>query len=231
MFVKTLPGIPSLDQLSALDSLRDPSAFMRFDRISKLCVAIAVACTIKTAVSQEAVQESTLKTVDEQTTQEKTDRTGSEKVSTKPARSVQELMTPDEFKAAGLDKLSEDEMQHLDAWLQGYRQTTEKRVSEQVEKKATEEIKKATEQAKARAPKLLVERVVSRVDGSLGGLTGSTVIKLEDGTVWKQANHDDRYQPVVTDHPMVSVSHGPFGYKMRVEGMPEFYVNPVRSKE
>jgi hypothetical protein len=75
----------------------------------------------------------------------------------------------------------------------------------------------------------LVERVVSRVDGTLGGLTGSTVIKLEDGTVWKQANHDDRYQPVVTDHPMVSVSHSPFGYKMRVEGMPEFYVNPIRS--
>jgi hypothetical protein len=77
----------------------------------------------------------------------------------------------------------------------------------------------------------MVERVVSRVDGALTGLTGRTVIKLEDGTVWKQANIDDRYQPVVTDHPMVSVSHSAFGYKMRVEGMPEFYVNPVRSKE
>jgi len=204
---------------------------MRFDHISKLCVTIAVACTVETVVSQEAVQESTLKTVEEQTAQEKTDRTGSEKVSTKPPRSVQELMTPDEFKAAGLDKLSEDELQHLDAWLQGYRQTTEKRVSEQVEKKATEEIKKATEEAKARAPKVMVERVVSRVDGTLTGLTGRTVIKLEDGTVWKQANIDDRYHPQVTDHPMVLVSHSPFGYKMRVEGMPEFYVNPVRSKE
>jgi len=204
---------------------------MRFDRISKFCVTIAAACTVETAISQEAVQESTLKTAEEQSAQEKTDRAGSEKASTKPARSVQELMTPDEFKAAGLDKLNEDELQHLDAWLQGYRQTTEKRVSEQAEKKATEEIKKATEEAKARAPKVMVERVVSRVDGTLTGLTGRTVIKLEDGTVWKQANIDDRYQPQVTDHPMVLVSHSPFGYKMRVEGMPEFYVNPVRSKE
>jgi len=204
---------------------------MRFDRISKFCITIAVVCTVETAVSQEAVQESTSRSAEEQTAQEKTDRAGSEKVSRRPARSVQELMTPDEFKAAGLDKLSEDELQHLDAWLQGYRQTTEKRVSEQVEKKATEEIKKATEQAKARAPKLMVQRVVSRVDGTLTGLTGRTLIKLEDGTVWKQANHDDRYQPIVTDHPMVSVSHSAFGYKMRVEGMPEFYVNPVRSKE
>jgi hypothetical protein len=204
---------------------------MRFDRISKFCLTIAAACIVETAISQEAVQESTLKTAEEQSAQEKTERTGSEKASTRPARSVQELMTPDEFKAAGLDKLSEDELQHLDAWLQGYRQTTEKRVSEQAEKKATEEIKKATEEAKARAPKVMVERVVSRVDGTLTGLTGRTVIKLEDGTVWKQANIDDRYQPQVTDHPMVLVSHSPFGYKMRVEGMPEFYVNPVRSKE
>jgi hypothetical protein len=205
--------------------------FMKSNRILRLCFIFLAGCSIETAVSQEAVQESTIPSAEDQTAQEKTEHAGSEKVSRRPARSVQELMTPDEFKAAGLDKLSEDELQHLDAWLQGYRQTTEKRVSEQVEKKATEEIKKATEQAKARGPKLLVERVVSRVDGTLSGLTGSTMIKLEDGTVWKQANHDDRYQPVVTDHPMVSVSHSAFGYKMRVEGMPEFYVNPVRSKE
>ena len=204
---------------------------MKSDCILRLCFIVVAACSIETAVSQEAVQESTIRSAEEQAEQEKSERGGNQNVAPRSARSVQELMTPDEFKAAGLDKLSEDELQHLDAWLQGYRQTTEKRVSEQVEKKATEEIKKATEQAKARAPKLLVERVVSRVDGTLGGLTGSTVIKLEDGTVWKQANHDDRYHPVVTDHPMVSVSHGPFGYKMRVEGMPEFYVNPVRSKE
>jgi hypothetical protein len=204
---------------------------MNSNCILRLCSIVVAACSIETAVSQEAVQESTIRSAEDQTAQEKTEHAGKQNGAPRPARSVQELMTPDEFKAAGLDKLSEDELQHLDAWLQGYRQTTEKRVSEQVEKKATEEIKKATEQAKARAPRLLAERVVSRVDGTLGGLTGSTVIKLEDGTVWKQANHDDRYHPVVTDHPMVSVSHSAFGYKMRVEGMPEFYVNPVRSKE
>jgi hypothetical protein len=203
---------------------------MKLDRVLKLCSIVAVASFIRTAVPQEAVEESTLKSAEEQTAQEKSSPSGKQSAS-RPARSVQELMTPDEFKAAGLDKLSEDELQHLDAWLQGYRQTAEKRVSEQAEKKATEEIKKATEQAKARAPKLMVDKVVSRVDGTLGGLTGSTVIKLEDGTVWKQANKDDRYQPQVTDHPLVLVSHSPFGYKMRVEGMPEFYVNPVRSKE
>ena len=177
-------------------------------------------------MSQEAVQESASRSGEQQS-----EPGASRKASLRQGRSVQELMTPDEFKAAGLDKLSEDELQHLDAWLQGYRQTAEKRVSEQAEKKATEEIKKAKEEVKAQAPKLMVERVLSRVDGTFMGLTGRTVIKLEDGTVWKQANLDDRYHSPVTDHPMVSVSHSAFGYKMRVEGMPEFYVNPVRSKE
>ena len=47
--------------------------------------------------------------------------------------SIKEVMSADEFKAAGLNKLSADELQKLDAWLQGYRQVTE----QAAEKKAT----------------------------------------------------------------------------------------------
>ena len=39
--------------------------------------------------------------------------------------SIKEVMSPEEFKAAGLNKLSAEELQKLDAWLQGYRQVTE----------------------------------------------------------------------------------------------------------
>src|SRR3977135_3265727 len=52
--------------------------------------------------------------------------------------SIQQMMTPEEFKAAGLDKLSSEALQKLDAWLQGYRQTTEKKAGEIAEKKASE---------------------------------------------------------------------------------------------
>ena len=38
---------------------------------------------------------------------------------------IQEMMSPEEFRAAGLNKLTPDELQKLDAWLQGYRQVTE----------------------------------------------------------------------------------------------------------
>src|SRR5439155_25639246 len=117
--------------------------------------------------------------------------------------SIQEMMSPEEFRAAGLNKLSAQELQKLDAWLQGYRQVAEKK-------------------ATTRAERTKLDLLVSRVDGSFNGLTGRTVIRLEDGTVWKQANAEDRFRPKVTDHPGAVVIHGIFGYKMSVEGTQDF---------
>ena len=125
--------------------------------------------------------------------------------------SIQQLMSPEEFSAAGLNKLSPEELQKLDAWLQGYRATTEKTT----EKKVKQSFFKFGEAS------------LSRVDGSFGGLKGRTLIKLEDGTVWKQANIDDHYGPSPIDHPGAEVVHTGFGYKMRIQGVPEFYVNPA----
>jgi hypothetical protein len=197
-------------------------------RLLVFALSVCLISAARLAVAQEAVETRTSTQA-----QSETSAVSATKAKKLAGHSIQEVMTPDEFKAAGLDKLSEDELQHLDAWLQGYRQTTEKHATEEAEKKADVEIKKATTEAQAKAPekRLLVNRVTSRVDGTFVGLKGATVIKLEDGTIWKQANKDDRYRSPVTDHPMVSLSHGPFGYKMRMEGTPEFYVNPVRGKE
>jgi hypothetical protein len=132
--------------------------------------------------------------------------------------SIQEMMTPGEFKAAGLDKLSSEELQKLDAWLQGYRQTTEKKASEVAEKKASE-----------RTAKTKLNMLVSRVDGSYEEWTDSAEITLEPRTAWRQANAEDRFRPSFTDHPAAAVSHTVFGYKMRIEGTPEFYVDPVHN--
>jgi hypothetical protein len=127
--------------------------------------------------------------------------------------SIQQVMTPEEFNAAGLNKLSPDELQKLNAWLQGYREVAEKR---------------ATARA-AKVERTKMDLLVSRVDGTFNGLTGRTLIHLEDGTVWKQANADDRYRAKITDHPAAAVIHGIFGYKMQIQGTQEFYVDPVRN--
>ena len=130
---------------------------------------------------------------------------------------IQQIMSPDEFKAAGLNKLSPEELAKLNAWLQGYRQVTE----QTAEKKATA---KAAAESHAK-----LDLLVSRVDGTFNGLTGRTIIRLEDGTVWKQANADDRYRAKNPDHPAAAVIHGMFGYKMQIEGTQAFYVDPVRN--
>jgi hypothetical protein len=154
----------------------------------------------------------------EKTEDETEARTKSSKRDTKV---LQDMMTAEEFRAAGLEKLSSEELKNLNAWLQGYRQTAETKAAEKATAEATQ---KAAKESVAK-----LDKTLSRVDGEFKGLTGHTVIKLEDGTVWKQANADDRLKAQVTYHPPVAVMHGVFGYKMRVVGTGEFYVNPVRN--
>jgi hypothetical protein len=131
---------------------------------------------------------------------------------------IKEMMSPEEFKAAGLNKLSSEELEKLNAWLQGYRETTEK-----VTEKKTEKRVAASQSFFHHDP------IVSRVDGSFAGLKGRTLIKLEDGTLWKQANIDDHAGPSPIEHPGAAVVWTGLGYKMRIQGVAEFYVNPVKT--
>jgi hypothetical protein len=153
----------------------------------------------------------------------------------KPAESVEE-MSQDEFKKAGLDKLSPDELRTLNQWLKGYRHSAETKAAEQ----ATEETKEqAKQEATAEAKKtfnrswLSTDRIFSRIDGEFYGIRKGAkkiIIRLEDGTVWKQANETDQLEAKLTDHPPVMITHSVVGYKMHVIGAGEFYVNPVRAR-
>src|SRR5205814_7669008 len=142
---------------------------------------------LSSLLAQEAVE--TAKPSEESTPEVTPGKAKASKEETpKPARSLEETMRPEEFKAAGLDKLSEDELQHLDAYLQGYRESAKKKAAEQAQAQANEEIKKAkqdVEEAKTSA-RTKLDSLVSRVDGNIEGIKGHTVIRLEDGTVWKQ---------------------------------------------
>jgi hypothetical protein len=125
---------------------------------------------------------------------------------------IQQAMTQEEFKAAGLQKLSPEELAKLNAWLQGYRE----QVVQKTEKKASE-----------RAERDKKSLIVSRINGTWGGIGPGTVIELEDGTKWKLANKDEHYGGSA-DHPAVAVwKAGFFGWKMRVSRIAEFYVTQV----
>ena len=202
---------------------------MKFYRIAIVLIVALLAFHPRPVVSQQAVEKESAPSSEETPVVEipknsANQKTGDEQPAKKEQSSeressskvLQDMMTAEEFKAAGLEKLSSEELKNLNAWLQGFREVAET---------------KAAEKATAKAAKMAkLEQTLSRVDGTFTGLTGRTIIKLQDGTVWKQANIDDRYRAQVTDHPAVFVSRGPFGWKMRIEGTPEFYVNPVRNR-
>ena len=204
---------------------------MNFYRIAIALVVVLLGVSPRAVVSQEAVEKEPSPSSEETPAVEipkdsSDEKTGDEQPAKKEQSSerdpsskvLQDMMTAEEFKAAGLEKLSSEELKNLNAWLQGYREVAETKAAE-----------KATAQA-AKTSRTKMNQTLSRVDGTFTGLTGRTIIKLEDGTVWKQGNIDDRYRAQVTDHPAAFVSRGPFGWKMRIEGTPEFYVNPVRNR-
>lgn len=126
---------------------------------------------------------------------------------------IEKMMSADEFKAAGLDKLSPEELQKLNEWLHGYRESTVKVAEVQATKEGRRKF----------------DVIVSRIVGPFYGLTGNNIIRLEDGTAWKQATKSDRTKGPGLDHLGVAVFNaGLFGYKMRIQGTPDFYVNQVR---
>src|SRR5207245_2926156 len=173
---------------------------MVFNRLGFAAVVLISFLLIGRLWSQEAVDlERSAKPAEETTPEPSTtpEKSAKKEASEKPTRGVEETMRPEEFKAAGLDKLNEDELQHLDAYLQGYRESAKKKAAEQAQATAHEEIKKANEKAekaeKATAEakvnaRTKLDSLVSRVDGNIDGVKGHAVIRLEDGTVWKQVN-------------------------------------------
>ncbi|HYY13468.1 MAG TPA: hypothetical protein VE758_03430 [Chthoniobacterales bacterium] len=186
-------------------------------RIFLAALALIFASTNTHLLAQEVVANP----AEEESAPEKPEREKKVDAESKHAgRVLQDMMTAEEFRAAGLDKLTPEELKNLNAWLQGYRQTAETKAAEEATAEVT---KKVAKESRAR-----MDEIFSRIDGPFHGLTGKTIIKLEDGTVWKQANSDDRLSATMTDHPPVMVKHLVFGYKMRVVGTGEFYVNPVR---
>ena len=87
---------------------------------------------------------------------------------------VRDLMTPDEFRASGLGKLSADELEALNRWLVRFtaRDAPELRLQDETVK---EEIKRADE-----------EGIRTRIVGEFTGWDGDTVFRLENGQIWKQ---------------------------------------------
>ena len=95
-------------------------------------------------------------------------------IAAEDAPDVRTLMTPEEFRAAGLDKLSPAEIEALNLWVLHYTvkdAPTQRRVNPVVK----QEMKKMDDVV-----------IRTRIAGAFTGWSGHTVFRLENGQVWKQ---------------------------------------------
>ena len=106
--------------------------------------------------------------------------------------SLEERMSQSEFHAAGLDKLSPDELKTLDEWLRTHNAAGT-----------------TTYVTPTGAPVFYPkssdrEVVVSRIDGRFAGWYGNSTFKLENGQEWTQAE-SGTFTGGKWDHPAVKI--------------------------
>jgi len=108
------------------------------------------------------------------------------------APTLEERMSKGEFHAAGLDKLSADELKTLNAWIAGHQATTT------ITKVVTPSGKQVYDTDNSH------ETIETRIDGTFAGWYGKTRFRMENGQEWTQTEsgqfNNGRY-----DHPKVRI--------------------------
>lgn len=130
--------------------------------------------------------------------------------------SVEEQMTGKEFTAAGLDKLSQSELDALNAWIRSHS------VATLDAPKGGAAAVAADSQADRRGLKSDGNNdrttITSRLVGNFKGWDGQNTFKLENGMVWVQADRDKFYTKEV-ENPVVIIEPGMFGtWRLHIEG-------------
>ena len=130
--------------------------------------------------------------------------------------SLEEQMTGKEFEAAGLEKLSPQELSALNEWIRSHSLgslAVAKTASPVVV--ASEDIDRRglpSDDGENDAP------VESRIIGNFSGWDGQTVFKLENGMIWVQ-DDKDKFHIKEVQNPAVTIKQGMFNsWKLSIEG-------------
>jgi hypothetical protein len=121
--------------------------------------------------------------------------------------SVEEQMTGKEFSAAGLDRLSQTELDSLNEWIRRHSLATlastnsDTKAAETVEDNRDSETKNDDEERST---------ITSTIVGKFTGWDGQTTFKLDNGMIWAQADKD-KFHTKEIKSPTVTIEPGMFG--------------------
>jgi hypothetical protein len=132
--------------------------------------------------------------------------------------SLEEQMTGKEFTEAGLDKLTQPELDALNGWI---RRNSLATLAAPVNSGTTvatvaaapvEDRRGYADYDGERTP------ITSRIVGKFSGWDGQTVFKLENGMIWAQSDKDKFYVKEL-ENPVAIIEPGLFGsWKLHIEG-------------
>jgi hypothetical protein len=109
---------------------------------------------------------------------------------------IKNLMLNEEFSAAGLDRLSEAELEALNAWLLRYTAG-----EAGILRQDNDEVREASKDFE----------LLTRIKGDFRGWSGETYFRLENGQIWKQRLRG-RYTYIGPPNPEVSISRNWMGF-------------------
>ena len=128
---------------------------------------------------------------------------------------VEKAMKPQDYEAAGLQKLTAEERARLDEFISNF-------VSSTSQQAVTAAVDRAVKERKAAPPDVIQSRIV----GPFTGYKGNTTFTLENGQRWAQSQRDSMYYPKVESPPVLIVK-GTAGYRMYIAGGGDIRVQRV----
>ncbi len=133
--------------------------------------------------------------------------------------SLEEQMTGKEFQTTGLEKLSAEELEALNAWIRSRSLATL-----DTPKAGSAAALTAGQDGDSRGFETEQMRnadrstITSRIVGSFQGWDGQTVFTLENGMIWEQVDKDKFYINAI-ENPVVTIEPGAFRtWRLSVEG-------------
>ena len=134
--------------------------------------------------------------------------------------SLEERMSAQDFREAGLDKLSPEELAKLNRWIERSVRLADPAVAAAVAQGQVAAVTSAPEETASQVgfENARRDEFSSRIQGTFNGWSGDTQFVLENGMVWEQAE-DDRYAHKEIENAAVTITPGAFSsWRLKIGG-------------